>query len=105
MEKEKKYEVIVAVVKRGHSDTVIQATREAGAKGGTILMGRGTSVHDSGSVLGVTLQPEREIVLIVVDSTQKKHMMEIIYEKMSLDKNDTGICFSLPINSVVGLAK
>ena len=102
---EKKYEVIVTVVKRGHSDTVIQATREAGAKGGTIILGRGTSVHDAGSVLGVNLQPEREIILIVVDSAQKKQMMEIIYEKMSLDSKDSGICFSLPINEVVGLAK
>ena len=68
---EKKYEVIVTVVKRGHSDVVIQATREAGAKGGTIILGRGTSVHDSGTVLGVALQPEREIVLILAQRAPK----------------------------------
>ena len=97
------YEVIVSIVNRGHSDSVVEAARKAGARGGTIINGRGTSTSDKDSFLGVSIAPEKEVVLIITKKEEKMALMTAICESCSLDKDGYGICFSLPVNQVRGL--
>ena len=63
MEQENKFELIVSIVNRGHSDNVVAGAREAGARGGTIFYGRGTGNSEKDSIMGVSIEPEKEIVL------------------------------------------
>ena len=99
------HEAIFCIVNSGYSEAVMDAAKKLGARGGTVINARGTAPKDAETFFGITIQPEKEIVLTVVDSKQKKQMMEIICERMSLEKQDSGICFSLPINNVIGIAK
>ena len=42
---ENNYDLVISIVNRGHSDPVVEASREAGANGGTIIYGRGTGIR------------------------------------------------------------
>ena len=99
------YEMIVSIVNRGYSDYVVNASREAGATGGTIVFARGTNHNgEKDSFMGVSIEPEKDIVLIIVNSEDRKKVMQHICDSTSsLQKEGNGICFSLPVTNAVGL--
>lgn len=97
------YELIVTIVDRGYSDFVVEATRSAGASGGTIVYGRGTGIHEKESILGVSIQPEKELVLTLAKKSDKKKIMQTIVENASLTKEGKGMCFCLPVLNVAGI--
>lgn len=101
---ERMYDLIIAIVGRGFSDYVVSSARDAGATGATIVYGRGTSDYDK-QVMGISLQPEREVVLILVNHADRKKIMKEIVDKTSVIEEGRGICFSLPVTQVYGLAR
>lgn len=102
---ERLYDMVIAVVGRGFSDYVVSAARDAGATGATIIYGRGTSDFDK-QVMGILLQPEREIVLVIVKHDERKKIMKAIVDKTSVIEEGRGVCFSLPISGkVFGLTR
>ena len=54
--------VIVSIVRKGWGDTVLEATMQAGAHGGTVLFGRGIGRNEQQKVFGIKIEPEKEIV-------------------------------------------
>ncbi len=96
------FDLIITIVNKGYADYVIDAAREAGASGGTIIYGLGTS-KNSETFLGVAIHPEKEIILTVVKHAEKDKIMKIICERSNLNANGHGICFSLPTSNVVGI--
>ena len=102
MEKNK-FELIITIINRGHSDAVVDAARKAGASGGTIIYGRGTSLQENETILGVSLQPEKELVLTLVKSESKRKVMEAIVSGGQLFQEGEGLCFCLPVLNVAGM--
>lgn len=98
-----KHEVIFCIVNAGFSDAVMDAAKEAGARGGTILNARGTANKEAERLFHIAIQPEKEIVMILVDSTIKDAVLHSLYKKAGLDTMGQGIAFSLPVDNVVGL--
>ena len=98
-----KYDLIITIVNKGYSDYVVQASREAGATGGTIINALSSNSFDTERFLGVTIQPEKEIVLTVVLSNTKTKIMKAICESTNLDKIGRGMCFSLPLSKLTGI--
>ena len=103
MEEKIKYSLIVTIVNKGYSDYVVQASRDAGATGGTIINGLSSSSKDTEKFLGVTIQPEKEIVLTVVEVENKSKIMKAICESTNLDAIGRGMCFALPISRLAGV--
>ena len=98
-----KYDLIITIVNKGYSDYVVQASREAGATGGTIVNALSSNSKETEKFLGITIQPEKEIVLTVVSSENKAKIMKSICESTNLDKIGRGMCFALPISKLTGL--
>lgn len=98
------FDLIVAIIGRGFFDYVVSSARDAGATGATILYGRGTADADK-QVLGISLQPEREIVLILVKKSDRRKIMQAISDKTSLMEEGRGFCFSLPVSDVFGIKR
>lgn len=96
------FELILAIVNRGFSEQVITIATEKGATGGTVLTGRGTYKHAK-TILGMKIEPEKELLMIVVDRTICADIIKAIYENVGLHTPGSGICFALPISSAVGL--
>ncbi len=97
------YEMIVCVVNAGFSDTVMSAAREYGAKGGTVFGAKGTADKEAETFFKITIQPEKEVVLILVPATLKDSILHAIYQKVGLGTPGQGIAFTLPVESAVGL--
>lgn len=98
-----KHEVILCIVNTGFSETVMEAAKDAGARGGTILNARGTANKEAESFFKIAIQPEKEIVMILVDSKIKDDVLHALYQKAGLDTMGQGIAFALPVEDVVGL--
>ena len=98
------YDMIVTIIGRGFSDYVVSAARDAGATGATIVYGRGTADVDK-QIMGISLQPERELVLILVKSEERKKIMKAISVSTSLMEEGRGFCFSLPVSEVFGVKR
>ena len=60
------HEVIFCVVNAGFSDAVTDAARKFGAGGGTVINARGTANPEAENLFQITVQPEKEIVMILV---------------------------------------
>ena len=98
-----KHEMIVCIVNAGFSETVMEAAKSAGARGGTILNGRGTANKEAESFFHIAIQPEKEVVMILVPAEIKDAVLHALYQKAGLDTMGQGIAFSLPVDEVVGL--
>lgn len=103
MNKKINYELIIGIVDRGHGDYVVEASRSAGATGATIIYGRGTGIHEKESILGISIQPEKELVLILIPKGKKESVMQSILDNTEITQEGKGICFSLPVLDVAGI--
>ncbi len=97
------YDLIVTIVNRGGSEKILSASREAGAEGGTIVFGRGSGIHERKTLLGIPIEPEKEIVLTAVPKTMTQKVLGAIVQAADLDKPGTGIAFVLEIKEITGV--
>ena len=100
---ERKYSLITAVVNPGYSEEVMNAARSAGARGGTVLHSRQVGNEQARTTLGLDVQEEKEMILIVADNEQKSEIMKAIGENCGLHSEAKGIVLSLPIDNAIGL--
>lgn len=100
-----KYELIVTIINRGQSDRVVESARKAGATGGTIIYGRGTSKNEKNSIMGISIEPEKELIFTLVKSEERNKIMNAICEGAELNKAGVGICFTLPVTNIKGVTK
>lgn len=96
------YELIVAIANEGRTDLVMNAAREAGAAGGTVLHGKGTGAKEEEHFFNVSIAKEKEVVLIVAKAEQKSGIMRSILKNAGPDSEAGAIVFSLPTSEVAG---
>ena len=97
------YDLIVVIVPKHRDEEVMEAAQKAGAKGGTILHGRSIQTSECHQFLGLMIQPEKEIVLILVDSNNTDKILDEIESDLELNKPNNGIALVLDASEVIGL--
>ena len=95
---EHNYELIVCIVNAGFSQNVMESARSAGAQGGTILRARGTANPEAEEFFSINIQPDKEVLLILVPKAIKDDVLKAIYKDCGLADEAKGIAFSLPVN-------
>ena len=100
---ENSFELIVVFVNQGFSDIIMDAARNEGARGGTIVHARGTGTKDMEKRFGIIITPNKEMIMILVSKEIKENVMNAIYKVAGLANDGQGIVFSLPVSDVVGL--
>lgn len=100
-----KHEVIFCIVNAGFSDAVMDAAKEFGARGGTVIHARGTANGEAEKLYQITVQPEKEIVMILVSSDIKNDILHALYRAVGLKTPGQGIAFSMPVDAAVGLSE
>lgn len=95
--------MILTIVKRGWGDRVLEATMKAGAGGGTIFYARGVGIHEQQKILGIAIEPEKEVVLTMIQRDMEDHILETIEKAAELDKPGNGLAFVLPVEKLVGV--
>ena len=98
-----KHEVIFCIVNAGFSEAVMDAAKEFGARGGTVIHARGTANEEAEKLYQITVQPEKEIVMILVSSDIKNDILHALYRAVGLKTPGQGIAFSMPVDAAVGL--
>ena len=100
---DKQMELIVAICEKGYTETVMDAAREAGARGGTVVHAKGTGSKYSNKFFGISIAEEKEMIYIVASENQKKEIMRAIMDNAGIDSDAHTIVFSLPVSDTAGL--
>ena len=103
MAKEYTHDLIISVVNNGCTDEFMNTARAAGATGGTVLHARGQTNEGIIKRFGISVQDEREIILILCSREKKVPIMQAVSEAHGLNSKASGIVFSLPVDDVLGL--
>ena len=98
-----KHEVVFCIVNSGYAEAVMDSAREAGATGGTVLHASGTANPQAERFFGLSIEPSKDMVMILVDTTIKEKVLHNLYNDVGLQTAGQGIAFTLPVNDVVGL--
>jgi len=96
--------LIVTIVRKGWGSTVLEASVKAGAQGGTVIFGRGAGINEQEKIFGMSIEPEKEIVLTLAYSNRADDILQEIVRAAELNSTGKGIAFVLPVDKVVGVA-
>jgi len=102
-EKMGKYELIYVIVNKGFGEDVVDAAQKAGSSGATIINARGSSVHETSKIFSIEIEPEKEIVLMIVQSDMKDKICQAIIKDTHITEPGKGVLFTQSINEVYGL--
>ena len=100
---EKGYKCIIAIVNSGFAEEAMEAAKACGARGGTILHGRGTISKEAEKLFNITIQPEKEILLIIAATEKVDPMLKGLYAAIGTSTNAQGIVFALPVDEAIGI--
>ena len=101
--KNTEYELLVTIANSGYTETIMDAARSAHAPGGTVIHAKGTGAEHAKTFLGISLAEEKEMVFIVVKTSQKNEIMRAIMEKAGTGTKAGGVIFSLPVTDTAGI--
>ncbi len=97
------YNAIYTIVERGLGHEVIDAAQEVGSMGGTIIHGRGSGIHERQKVFNMSIEPEKEIVLILSQAEATEQIVNSIREKLRIDEPGRGIIYVTNVKETYGI--
>ncbi len=103
LEMDNEYSAIMAIVNQGFSEEVMNAARPMGATGGTVFHSRRIGSEEAMKFWNISIQQEREVVLILAKKEDKKAIMQAINKECGMQGKAQGIVLSLPVDGIVGV--
>lgn len=97
------FEAIFVVVNKDDLDDVLDASEAAGSTGGTVIHGRGAGSQEKTSLFNIQIEPEKDIVLILSQTSKTEGIINAINDKLNLHKPNTGIIFAVDVQRTLGL--
>lgn len=101
----KKFECIMTIIDSGYSDVVIDSAKESGAKGATIVNARGSMSKGTNKFFKLNIQPDKEIIIILVDKELTKKIVESISKAAGINTKAHALSFVLPVEDAIGMAE
>lgn len=98
-----RFKLILSSVKTDITDQIVDAAKEAGATGATIIPARGTGIREAKTFFGLSLEAQTDIILLLVEEHLVSKILEGIQKAGQFHKPGTGIAFVVPVEHVVGL--
>ncbi|MDL2266453.1 P-II family nitrogen regulator [Desulfovibrio sp. OttesenSCG-928-G15] len=99
------HQLVTVITNSGYADDIMAAARSAGATGGTILTARGTGTEEDVKFFGISLVPEKEMLLIVVDDTKVDTIVSAIQSVPKLNEPGGGIVYTTRVEQFFVLGK
>jgi nitrogen regulatory protein PII len=97
------YQSIIVIVDKGKAEAVVESATRAGAMGATIINGRGSGIHETSKVFSMEIEPEKEIVLMVVSKEKTEGIVEVLRGEYEIDSPGKGVIFIQNVSSAYGL--
>jgi nitrogen regulatory protein PII len=85
------------------TDDVVDAAKESGISGATIIAGKGTGVHEAKTFLGLTLETQTDVVIFLTEEHLVEPVMAAIHTAGRLEEHGTGVVFVVPVEAVAGI--
>ncbi|PHS31456.1 MAG: transcriptional regulator [Methylophaga sp.] len=100
------FKLIICFVEDGYTDNVLDAAREAGATGSTIINNaRGEGLNQNKTFFGLSLESQRDVILFLVEEHLSRHILETIEKAGMFDeKPGTGIAIQIDVEDAVGVS-
>jgi nitrogen regulatory protein PII len=101
------FKLLIALIEDDKTNAVIDAARAAGATGMTVINhARGEGLHRSKTFFGLSLETQRDMLLLLVEEHLSRKILESIARVGEFEgKPGSGIAFQLDVEDVVGLAQ
>jgi nitrogen regulatory protein PII len=101
-----RFKLIIAFVNDDVTDAVLDASRIAGATGATVINNaRGEGIEKSKTFFGLTLETQRDVILLLVEEHMSRDVLEIISDVGHFDDSPgTGIAFQIDVEDAVGVS-
>jgi nitrogen regulatory protein PII len=99
------FTLVTLIVNAGFADDVMTAARKAGATGGTILNARGTGTEEDVNFFGITLVPEKEMLLIVAEKGRVDPILKAVNATPHLSEPGGGVAFAMDVERFIVLGK
>ncbi len=96
--------LILVAVNQGHTDQVMETAKKAGARGGTILRAHFSGPEESEQFYGITLQAEKEIIVILATNQTRNLIMEMINKEHGVNSEAGALICSTAVEQVVRLS-
>jgi len=100
-----RFKLIIALVDDNKSEQIMQAAREAGATGATVVGdARGEGLTPKKTFFGLTLEAQRDMLMFVVEEHLSRKILERISETAGFEENPgSGVAFQIDVEDAVGL--
>ena len=97
------FHLVVSTVKPDYTEDVVDAAKDAGATGATIIPARGVGVHEAKTFFGLTLEANSDVILFLLTEAGVDPVLEAINRAGEFQKPGTGIAFVIPVERTIGL--
>ncbi|MDO4544850.1 MAG: P-II family nitrogen regulator [Bacillota bacterium] len=97
------YDAITIVVNKGNAEEALEAAQSAGAVGGTIINARGAGRNETSRFFMMDIEPEKEILMMLVEKEKTEAISQAVHEKMKLEDHGNGVMFVQPVSKAYGL--
>lgn len=90
--------LVSCVVPAGRSDSVLKAARDLGVGGGIVYQGRGTGVRERLGLLGIAVEAEKEIVVMIVANERRDTIIDELFQAAELDALASGYIYATSLD-------
>ncbi|WP_096202939.1 P-II family nitrogen regulator [Bacillus sp. FJAT-45350] len=99
----KNAKLVVTVIAKEKTDKILEAIENEGVTKSTIILSRGKSENNPTLFLGITIEPQREVIYTLVPKEKADKIFNVITEAGDLNKPLQGLVFILDVEKVGGI--
>ena len=101
------FKLIVSFIEDDKTEAVMDAAREAGATGATVINNaRGEGLEQSTTFFGLSLETQRDVIMFLVEGHMSRSILETIAEVAEFEaKPGTGIALQVDVEDAIGVSK
>ena len=99
------FKLIITFVEDSKTIAVMNAARDAGATGATVINNaRGEGLAQKKTFFGLSLETQRDVILLLVEEHLSRHILEKIAEVGEFEaKPGSGIAIKIDVEDAVGV--
>nr|VFJ88176.1 MAG: nitrogen regulatory protein P-II family [Candidatus Kentron sp. H]VFJ90185.1 MAG: nitrogen regulatory protein P-II family [Candidatus Kentron sp. H]VFJ96556.1 MAG: nitrogen regulatory protein P-II family [Candidatus Kentron sp. H] len=99
------FKLLIALVDDDRTNAIMEAAKQAGATGATVLnQARGEGMETNKTFFGLTLEPQRNVLLFLVEEHLSRAILETIEEVGEFNERGGGIAFQIDVEDAVGVS-
>jgi nitrogen regulatory protein PII len=99
------FKLIIVMVEDNRTEAILDAAREAGATGATVLnQARGEGLKPAKTFFGLSIEAQRDVILLLVEEHLSRNIMETMARVGKFDESPgTGIAFQIDVEDALGV--